>query len=633
MSRKLKLLALVAVLGLTAMACGGGEEEPPGGETGAATGPTAPEEQIPVGGTLQAAIVSDVSAGFDPQKEYYQLSWEFYRCCLTRTLMNYNGMPVDQGGTEAQPDLAAGMPEQSADGLTWTFNLQTGIMYAPPFQDTEVHVQDIIRAVERTADPDASLGGYGFYYSVIEGFDDFGDEKADSISGLEALDDYTLTVTTTRPAGDVPNLFAMPATAPIPANPDSPDATLGVAEGHTEDYGRYLVSTGPYMFEGSENLDFSLPPKDQPTLSGVEVGKFYTIVRNPSYDPSTDTLRGAYIDRYEVAVGGDPVDLLNKVEAGDIDLCIDCGTPPDFLRRYQTNPDLQPFLHINPSGGNRYISFNLAIPPMDDIHVRKALNLATDKDGSRKFRGGPPAGDVATHIVPDALLNDLLVDYNPYPSPNDQGDIEAAKAEMAQSKYDTDGDGVCDAPECKDILMVVSEASPPYPEQTALLQDNWGELGLTFNVKQFEHTTMYSKCSDPATKAAVCPSVGWLPDYFDAATVIPPLFGTEGLYPAYGNLSLLGADAAYLEEYGYDPIEIPSVDDKIEECAVIPAGDARFECWANLDRYIMEEVVNWVPLLFDTSRTITGERIVNFVHSASAGMEALDRLALAEGSA
>jgi ABC-type transport system substrate-binding protein len=204
---------------------------------------------------------------------------------------------------------------------------------------------------------------------------------------------------------------------------------------------------------------------------------------------------------------------------------------------------------------------------------------------------------------------------------------------MAQSKYDTDGDGVCDAPECKDILMVVSEASPPYPEQTALLQDNWGELGLTFNVKQFEHTTMYSKCSDPATKAAVCPSVGWLPDYFDAATVIPPLFGTEGLYPAYGNLSLLGADAAYLEEYGYDPIEIPSVDDKIEECAVIPAGDARFECWANLDRYIMEEVVNWVPLLFDTSRTITGERIVNFVHSASAGMEALDRLALAEGSA
>ncbi len=27
---------------------------------------------------------------------------------------------------------------------------------------------------------------------------------------------------------------------------------------------------------------------------------------------------------------------------------------------------------------------------------------------------------------------------------------------MKQSKYDTDGDGMCDAPECKDVLFVTA---------------------------------------------------------------------------------------------------------------------------------------------------------------------------------
>ena len=57
-------------------------------------------------------------------------------------------------------------------------------MYAPPLQDVEVTAQDFIRAFEREADPKASSGGYPFYYSAIEGFDDFGSGEADSISGL-----------------------------------------------------------------------------------------------------------------------------------------------------------------------------------------------------------------------------------------------------------------------------------------------------------------------------------------------------------------------------------------------------------------------------------------------------------------
>ncbi|HEY7666791.1 MAG TPA: ABC transporter substrate-binding protein, partial [Actinomycetota bacterium] len=159
----------MAVLGLVAAACGGddggGTTGPTatGGETGA-TGATGSDLS---GGTLRMAMLGDVSAAFDPQKEYYNVTWEFYRCCLLRTLMSYKGVPTAEGGTEVFPDLAASDPTQSEDGLTWTYTLKDGIFYGDPFGDVEITAQDFIRAVERTANPKANVGGYSFYYSPI----------------------------------------------------------------------------------------------------------------------------------------------------------------------------------------------------------------------------------------------------------------------------------------------------------------------------------------------------------------------------------------------------------------------------------------------------------------------------------
>ncbi len=79
----------------------------------------------------------------------------------------------------------------------------------------------------------------------------------------------------------------------------------------------------------------------------------------------------------------------------------------------------------------------------------------------------------AGHIFPDGLLNNVLKDYNPYATPDDSGDVEKAKAEMAQSKYDTNQDGVCDAPECSAILAITSTTQPA-PKQAAAHQGDPG---------------------------------------------------------------------------------------------------------------------------------------------------------------
>ncbi len=611
-NRSNKLLALAAVMMLVGAACARGGSGGGGGTTGGGGGGGTPQK----GGTLNLALTADVSNAYDPQKEYAALSFAFFRCCLLRTLVQFNGESADQGGNELHPDLATDLPEVSEDGLTYTFHIKPGLHYAPPFQDTEITAQDSITALERESDPEASAQGYAFYYSVIEGFDD---ADGGPISGLSAPDDHTLVVKLTEPTGDFGMRMSMPATAPIPP---------GASEGHVKDYGRFLVASGPYMFQGSENLDFSVPAKDQKPVSGYAPGRSMTLVRNPSW--GQDDLRPAYVDQVDVAIGGTPEDLSNKVDTGETDMMYDGVPPQTQLQQYQSDPQKKSQIHANLSDSNRYLAMNMAVPPFDDVHVRRAMNYIIDKDALRAVRGGPLFGTLAGHFIPDGLLQGKLAGYDAYPTANGQGDLEKAKEEMKQSAYDSNGDGVCDDPVCEGILTI-TDVDSPYPEQNAIISDNTAEIGLVLDVKSGDrYTFMYDKCLTPETKAAFCPSIGWLKDYPDPLTFGPPTLGSESI--GSFDIPMAGASPEQLKKYGYEVTEVPSFDDKFAECSAMPLGDPRLDCWADADKLIMQEAPV-VPWLFDQDVFITGPRIQNYTYDQSAGLMAIDHIWLSGGGA
>jgi ABC-type transport system substrate-binding protein len=195
------LIARVTVFCLLA-ACTGGPEPP--------ASPAPPD--IPRGRTLR--LGSPLAPGgeftnplresfaLDPGKIFAADQWELLRCCLARTLLSYPGKPTRAGGATLQPDLAASMPEVSADGLTWSFRLKSGLRYGPPLEDVPIRAQDVIRALERHAGTD-----FGLFYPVIQGFDAFAAGETDSIAGLEAPDDHTLRVHLVAPTGDLGERF------------------------------------------------------------------------------------------------------------------------------------------------------------------------------------------------------------------------------------------------------------------------------------------------------------------------------------------------------------------------------------------------------------------------------------------
>ena len=608
---------LVVAMVLLMSACGG-QPSP------SATPPGA--EDIPRGGTLKTALVFGRPAVLDPHSpEAFLGTFELHRCCLSRTLVSYVGRPTEDGGTELRPDLAVELPEVSTDGLAWTFRLKTGIHYGPPLQGVTVTAADIVRAIERFAilSPEQAL----FFYGPIVGVGEFVEGNAGTISGLETPDDETLIVRLDAPSGDLPQRFSLTASAPIPP---SDTARLGTADGHDADFERFMVATGPYMFEGSANLDFTKPSDEQEPVAGYLPGEAITLVRNPSWDSSTDDLRPAYVDRIEIALAPPDraTELAALVDDGSLHLVVQIGRPPqapaEQVDRYQADPELSDRLFVNQRDFVRVITMNLAMPPFDDVHVRRAANYAIDKAGLREAAGGPLTAKVAGHLVLDSLTDNLLVDYDPFATAGHRGDLDRAREEMRQSRYDEDGDGICDHPACQDLRAATFDTDTS-PSEIALVAENLEALGIHLAVETWGPPELFAILDDPSQQVAVVLiSFGKaLPNAGDSLTG----FSVAGIGPGGANFSLIGADAASLAEWGYEVTEVPNIDARLNAC-LPQTGAAQTRCWAELDQYLTEAVVPWVPYLFENYVRTVSARVAHYSFDQFAGLPALDQIAV-----
>jgi peptide/nickel transport system substrate-binding protein len=226
------------------------------------------------GGTHRVAYESSFSFtdGFDPTGEYLTFSRAIESNLLVRTLLGYDHV-AGPAGNKLVPDIATSVPAPTDGGKTYTFHLKRGVKFGPPV-DRQVTSKDVVYAFERMANP-KNGAQYGFYYSVIAGFDAFGAGKAKTISGIRTPDAHTIVFHLTTPSGDFPYRVAMPATGPIPVE------VAKCFAGRSAIYGRYQVSTGPYMIDGADKLDDSSCKALRP-ISGFDGQTRLTLVRNPS---------------------------------------------------------------------------------------------------------------------------------------------------------------------------------------------------------------------------------------------------------------------------------------------------------------------------------------------------------------
>ena len=543
------------------------------------------------GGTYRVEATDfGFSNNFDPTGEYTTNAWGMYRGLLIRTLVGYK-MTAGAAGNQLVPDLATSVPTATDGGLTWTFTLKSGVRYAPPVNRV-ITSHDIVTAFERIAKP-ALAAQYGFYYTTIAGMDTYASGKAKTISGITTPNNQTVVFHLTTPTPDFLYRLSLPAAGPIPQEVSKCFTTPG-------GYGRDVVSSGPYMIQGSDKVNIASCSTIQP-MAGFDPSSKLIMVRNPNYNPSTDStsMRTALPNGFAFTINSNQADIFNRIKAGQADDSL--NAPPASAVATLVASNQKQLIKTGGADATKYISMNLTQAPFDDIHVRKAVNLIMDKAGLQQANGGPLFGLIATHIVPDTMYNNdpAITGYNPYPSANNAGDLAAAQAQMRQSKYDPKQDGLCDTSACKNVFTIAVNTSQDLNE-VPVVQSALAKLGITLNIRQLTPSAASGVVSTVSRNVPLALSQGFAKDYADPSTFMV-LFESSSIAPTGNvNASLVGLTPALAQQLGVTIPKgdvIPSVDAQAAACGKIPTGNARTTCYINLDKYLMENVVPWVPYL------------------------------------
>ena len=131
---------------------------------------------------------------------------------------------------------------------------------------------------------------------------------------------------------------------------------------------------------------------------------------------------------------------------------------------------------------------------------------------------------------------------------------------------------------------------------------------------------------------------GWGKDYADPLTFFEPLFDGRNIIPTGNtNYSLLGITAAQCKSLKvtgdcspYDAktgLGVPSVNTQLDKCASL-LGQARLSCFENLDKYMMTNVVPWVPYLNSFVTRITSSNVTKYAYDQFTDTPAYENMAV-----
>jgi hypothetical protein len=227
-------------------------------------------------------------------------------------------------------------------------------------------------------------------------------------------------------------------------------------------------------------------------------------------------------------------------------------------------------------------------------------------------------------VFPDSLTDGLLLTYAPFATPGNHGDVARARAEMSASRYDSDGDGRCDAAACSGIKLPAENIAAGES-----LRDALAKVGIVAEVVE---ATEENTIAMPKNRAAIQLNVfGWGYN-LTGSDLAALLRGGPQIVDGDGNTinqSLVGASGEQLAGWGYDVTSVPSIDDLIDRCDG-EIGHLRARCWAELDQFVTSALVPWVPLYSFRDEYLSSARVADYSldQSLVGGWIALDQVSL-----
>ncbi|GGQ43924.1 ABC transporter substrate-binding protein [Couchioplanes azureus] len=574
----------VVALGLTAACGGNSSSENKSGEgksafNAAVTSVVNASDKK--GGTLNLWSSQDADS-WDPVRGYYAFVWNLNRL-YTRKLMDYAAAP-GKSGLELKPDLAAAAPEISADKKTYTFKLKSGIKFD---DGTPITSKDIKYGIERVFAQDVVPGGPTYLIEHLDQGQNYKGPYKDTdpnklgLKSVETPDDSTIVFKLAKPFGDLPYLLAMPGAGPVPKARDT-----------GAKYGEKPAASGPYM------------------ITEYAPGKSLKMVRNPNWDPSTDTIRKALPDAVNLTITTNAEDLDSRLLAGTADIDTgQTGVQAKARAEILQDPKKKAYSDAPSTGFIRYAAMSTKVAPFDNIECRKAVIYAADPTSLQTARGGPVAGgDIGTNMLPPNIAGSDP-NYDPYGRLPGKPQPDKAKQALA----------ACGKAEGFNTIIAVRNNRPAEVKTAEALQAALGAVGIKATIDQYDGSQVASVTGSPDNvhkKGYGIIIGGWGADWQTGTGYLQAL-----------------VDSRYIQKNGnYNLAEIsdPSIDKMFDEAALQTDPAKAAEIYKQLNQKVMEGAY-YLPFVFDKALNYRNPRLTNvYVHDAF-GMVDFQALGVSDG--
>ena len=418
------------------------------------------------GGDIVVTYKDDI-ATLDPAIGYDWQNWSMIKSLFSR-LMDY---------TPGTPDLIPSLAESftvSPDGLTYTFKLRPGVKFS---NGRELVASDVKYSIERAVNPKTQGPGAGFFGAIV-GQPEMAAGTTETMSGIETPDDHTVVFKLSRPDATFLHVLAINFASIVPK--EAVEAAAG-------DFGKKPVGSGAFI------------------LKDWTIGQKLEFVRNPDYYVQNVP----HIDSFTVEVGQEPLVALLRLQKGEVDIAGD-GIPPAKFLEMSKGPDAADMIVDGDQLHTGYITLNTKVPPLDDVKVRQALNMAINKERLTRIVNGraTPANQPLPPLMPGYDKSFTGYAYDP----------EKAKALLAEAGHP---DGFS--------TVLYSTNTDPQPRIAQAIQQDLAAIGVKAEIKALAQANVIAAGGTEGEAPMIWSGgMAWIADFPDPSNFYGPILGCSG---------------------------------------------------------------------------------------------------------
>lgn len=363
----------------------------------------------------------------------------------------------------------------SPDGKTYTFTLRPNIRF---HHGRAIRAEDFRWSLERIVNP-RTQSPLASFFRLIEGFDDYVEGRAPTLRGISAPDDRTVVLRLREADPTIMHMLAMSNAAVIPRE---------VVERWGQRFSDHVVGAGPFR------------------ITEWERGVRLRMRRFESYHAA----REIWLDGIDLSLNLPRDAAFLRFRRGMLEH-LDRYTPQDYIMLRRA-PGWRDLVHRRPKMNTYGLLMNMEMPPFDNVHFRRAVAYAVNRDSIRRVRNDRIR--VSGRLYPEGLPG-----WTPQ-FPEQTYDPARARRELAQAGYRNG------YPDELEMTFLVSESSRQWAE---ICQSDLLAIGIKTRIRLVQFPTYLEQTGRPRTVRFGY--TGWNMDYPDASNFTEPLFHSRAIQP------------------------------------------------------------------------------------------------------